>query len=143
MAKAPEDVSTTAISTTTCKVGLFFILKTYLYPHQTVRGQKSPKIMKIVLDKALTQEEGTWDNIDGRRYGISISKYHRCGQKHSGEEVSVSLGYLCSRTMDMPNRKTAVECILLDSTLYLKHPFLEHLEQKAEKRTQKKKACLF
>jgi hypothetical protein len=59
---------------------------------QTARGQKSPKIIKIVENRALAQEEGTWDNVDSVSYGIGISKVCSCLQKPSGEEVSISVG---------------------------------------------------
>jgi hypothetical protein len=39
------------------------------------------------------QEKGNRDNAASKSYCNSISMVHRCGQKPSGEEVSVSLGY--------------------------------------------------
>jgi hypothetical protein len=49
------------------------------------------------------QEKGTRDNAADKSYGNGISMILGCGQKPSGEEVSISLR-LPSRTTDRPDR---------------------------------------
>jgi hypothetical protein len=52
------------------------------------------------------QEKGTRDNAANKSYGNSISMVLGCGQKPSGEEVSVSLR-LRSRATDRPDNVAA------------------------------------
>jgi hypothetical protein len=98
VAKASGEATTTETTTAVCNVGSVLISKMYFMPAQDGEGAKKPKITRIVLDRVLAQEEGTRYNVDGGSYGIGISMICRCGQKLSGEEVSVSLGYTLRTT---------------------------------------------
>ncbi len=79
MAKTPEDVTKIIITAAACKVGSVLILKMYFMPAPDREGAEIPRTVKNVLGRALAQEEGTWDNVDGGSNDISISKVCRCG----------------------------------------------------------------
>jgi hypothetical protein len=73
------------------------------------RVGKSSIIVKNMLDGALVPEEGTRDNIIDGSHGNGISMVCRCGQKPSGEEVSISFR-LGSRTTDRPDTLYRICC---------------------------------
>jgi hypothetical protein len=67
------------------------------------RGKIVLKSWRVCWRRALVQEKGTRDNAAKESKGNGISMVLKCGQKPSGEEVSISLP-LHSRTMDRPDR---------------------------------------
>ncbi len=58
MAKAPEELTTTAMTTATWRVGSVFILNTNLCPDVAAKGEIASKIAKSVLEKGACAREG-------------------------------------------------------------------------------------
>ncbi len=57
------------------------------------KGEIASKFQRVCWRRVLVREKGTRDNAADESYGNGISVVLRCGQKPSGEEVSISLVY--------------------------------------------------
>jgi hypothetical protein len=104
VAKAPEEVKATAMTTAAWRVGLVLILNANFMPKACGKGGKRrQKSQKVCWRRALVQEKGNRDNGAGESYGSSISMVCRCRQKPSGKEVSISLCYALGLRIDQTN----------------------------------------